>query len=146
MPGHVGQDLETALGVVKVLVLDASLDDVEGRRHDQRGRRAGDGGDEVLEPRRLVVVLQREEELLGKGRTAEQLWEIESACLDRAFGSGVRGREWTYRKRARGVSGRRPLPSSVQAEPLVLDDLDNAAATEGLGVGLALDLEDVKRQ
>lgn len=71
--GHVGQDPEAALGVVKVAVLDAGLDDVERRGDDERGRGAGNGGDEVLEPRGLVVVLQLEQVLLGKGRTAEEL-------------------------------------------------------------------------
>lgn len=78
--GHVGQDAEAALRVVKVAVLDARLDDVEGRRHDERGRGAGDGGDEVLEPRGLVVVVEVEEELLGEGGTAEELGN-KSACL-----------------------------------------------------------------
>jgi hypothetical protein len=78
--GHVGQDAEAALRVVKVAVLDARLDDVEGSRHDERGRRTGDGGDEVLEPRSLVVVVEVEEELLGEGGTTKELG-IKSACL-----------------------------------------------------------------
>lgn len=41
---------------LEVRVLDARLDDVE-RRGDRDARdRAGDGGDEVLAPRRFVVV------------------------------------------------------------------------------------------
>ena len=71
--GHVGQDAETALGVVKVLVLDTGLDDVERRRHNKRGRGTGDRGDKVLEPRGLVVVLELEEELLGESGTTEKL-------------------------------------------------------------------------
>jgi hypothetical protein len=55
--------------------------------------------------------------------------------------------EWeTYRERPGGVSGRRPAPATVQPEALVLDDLENAPATEGFRVGLALDLEDVERE
>ncbi len=54
---HVSQNAETALWVVKVTVLDTGLDDVKRSRHDERCRRTGDGGDKVLEPRRLVVVL-----------------------------------------------------------------------------------------
>jgi len=70
---HVGQDTETALGVIKIAVLDARLDDVERGRYDERCRRTGDGCDKVLEPRRLVVVLQAKEELLGECRTTEEL-------------------------------------------------------------------------
>ena len=70
---HVGQDAEAALRVVKVAVLDARLDDVEGSRYDERGRGTGDGGDEVLEPRSLVVVVEVEEELFGKGGATEKL-------------------------------------------------------------------------
>ena len=52
----------------------------------------------------------------------------------------------TYRERPRGVARRRPAPSPVQAEALVLNDLEHTAAAEGLGVGLALDLEHVERE
>lgn len=71
--GHVGQDLEAALGVVKVAVLDARLDDVQGRRHDEGGRSTADRGDKVLVPGGLVVVLKTKDELLGKGRATEEL-------------------------------------------------------------------------
>lgn len=52
----------------------------------------------------------------------------------------------TYGEGARGVARRCPAPAPVQAEALVLDDLEHAAAPEGLGVGLALDLEHVEGQ
>lgn len=52
----------------------------------------------------------------------------------------------TYRKRPRGIARRRPAPTPVQPEALVLDDPEHTTAAEGLGVGLALDLEHVKRQ
>lgn len=71
--GHVGQDAEAALGVVKVLVLNAGLDDVERCRHNERGRGTGNRGDKVLEPGGLVVVLELEEELLGESGTTEKL-------------------------------------------------------------------------
>lgn len=71
--GHVGQNPEAALRVVEVPVLDTGLDDVQRRRDDERGRRTGDGGDEVLEPRGLVVVLELEEIFLGEGRATEEL-------------------------------------------------------------------------
>jgi hypothetical protein len=56
------------------------------------------------------------------------------------------GREATYGERARCIARRGPAPAAVQAEALVLDDLKDAAAAEGLGVGLALDLEHVERE
>lgn len=52
----------------------------------------------------------------------------------------------THRERSGGVSRRRPAPSAVEAEPFILDDRQHTAAAEGLGVGLALDLEDVERE
>lgn len=120
--GHVGQDAETALGVLKVAVLNTGLDDIEGSGDDEGGRGTGDGGDKVLEPGGLVVVIELEEELLGKGRTTEQ-----------GEGTG-------------GVAGGGPSPAAVQAETLVGDDLEDTTAAEGLGVGLTLDLEDVQGQ
>lgn len=50
----------------------------------------------------------------------------------------------TYREGARSVTGGSPAPSSVQAEALVGDDLEDTTAAEGLGVGLSLDLQDVQ--
>lgn len=70
---HVGQDAETALRVVEVAVLYAGLDNVEGSRDNQRGGGTGNRGDKVLEPGGLVVVLELEQELLGKSRTTEEL-------------------------------------------------------------------------
>ena len=73
MLGHVGQNAETALGVLKVSVLDTGLDDIERGGDDQRRRGTGDGGDEVLEPRRLVVVAKGEEVFLCESGTTEEL-------------------------------------------------------------------------
>ena len=53
---------------------------------------------------------------------------------------------WTYRERTRRVTGCCPAPATVQAEALVGDDPEQTASTESLGVGLALDLENVERQ
>jgi len=71
--GHVSQDAEAALGVLKVAVLNAGLDDVEWCRHDQRRGSTRDGGNKVLEPGGLVVVLEAEKELLGECGTTEEL-------------------------------------------------------------------------
>lgn len=74
--GHVGQDSEATLGVVKVAVLDSGLDDIERSGDDKRGRGTSNRGNEVLEPAGLVVVLEVEEVLLGKGRTTKQLVQV----------------------------------------------------------------------
>jgi hypothetical protein len=79
VPGHLGENPDTALGVVEVLVLDTGLDDIERSRHDQRGRGTGNGGDEVLEPGRLVVVLETEDVLLCKCGTTEKLVKLAEA-------------------------------------------------------------------
>lgn len=71
MLGHVGENAETALGVLKVAVLDAGLDDVERGRDNERRRGTSDGGDKVLEPSGLVVVLEPKHELLGESGTTE---------------------------------------------------------------------------
>lgn len=71
--GHVGKNSETTLGVVKVSVLNSSLDDIERRGDDKRGRGTSNGSNKVLEPGGLVVVFQVEDVLLGECRTTEQL-------------------------------------------------------------------------
>lgn len=71
--GHVGENSEPALGVFEVAVLNTGLDDVQRGRNNQRSRSTCNRGNEVLEPRGLVVVFETEHELLGKGRATEQL-------------------------------------------------------------------------
>lgn len=73
MLSHVAQDSEPTFRVVEVSVLDSGLDDIERGRDDERGRGTSNGGNEVLEPGGLVVVLEVEEELLGKSGTTEKL-------------------------------------------------------------------------
>lgn len=146
--GHVGQNPEAALGVVKVTVLDTGLDDVERRGDDERGRRAGDGGDEVLEPGGLVVVLEVEEVLLGESRASEELRNgslsvlILDGCCELLSG----WRMGAYGERSGGVASGGPSPASVQAKALVGNNLEDATAAEGLGVRLALDLEHIEGQ
>lgn len=53
---HLRHDLEAALGVVEVAVLDTGLDHVQGSGDDKGGASTGDGSDEVLAPGGLVVV------------------------------------------------------------------------------------------
>lgn len=117
---HVLDDLNTALRVLEVAVLDTGLDDIERRRDNQRGRGTRNRSDKVLQPSRLVVILKSVQVSLGERRTSEE------------------------RERSRRITRGGPAPAPVQPEALVLDDADDAAAAEGLGVCLALDLEDVE--
>ena len=78
---HAPHDPKPGLGVLEVLVLDARLDDVERRGHDERGRRAADGRDEVLCPRGAVVVAQLEEVFFGEGGAAEELYDRENVSV-----------------------------------------------------------------
>lgn len=68
-----------------------------------------------------------------------------SYVVSKARNGGGRG-EKTYSKGTGGVAGSSPAPAAVQAETLVAHNADDTTATEGLGVRLALDLEDVERQ
>lgn len=102
--GHVAQNSEAALGVVKVAVLDSRLDDIEGGGNDERGRGTGNGSNEVLEPSRLVVVLEVEEPLLGKGRTTKQ--------LPRVSKTHIRGSQWALTAKEPGA-----LRAAVQPQP-----------------------------
>lgn len=52
----------------------------------------------------------------------------------------------TYGERARGIASSRPTPATIETETLVTDNLENATALKGLGVRLALDLQDIERQ
>jgi len=70
---HVGNNTETGLGVLEVAVLDTGLDHVERGGHNQGGTGTGNGGNEVLAPGGLVVVLQAVDVLLGKSRSTEKL-------------------------------------------------------------------------
>lgn len=140
--GHVGNDSESRLGVLEVAVLNTGLDHVQGSRDNQRGTGTADGSDEVLGPRGLVVVLQAVDVLLGKGRSTEE--------LEYKLANGILGLERdaidTYSERARGITGGSPAGTAVKTHTLIRDDLEQATATEGLGVGLTLNLQDIQRE
>lgn len=55
-------------------------------------------------------------------------------------------KETTNRERSRSVPGRGPAPSSIQSKPFIGNDLEEPTTPEGIGVRLALDLEDVERK
>ena len=73
MLGHVRDNPETALGVLEVPVLDAGLNDIEGRGDDEGCAGTGDRSDEVLPPGSGVVVGELVEIFLGRGRTTKEL-------------------------------------------------------------------------
>ena len=70
---HVGNNPETTLGVLEILVLDSGLDNVEGSRDNKRSTGTGDRGDKVLAPGSRVIVGKFVEILLSRRRTTKQL-------------------------------------------------------------------------
>ena len=70
---HVLNDLESTLWVVKVLVLNAGLDDIERSGNYERSGCTSNRSNEVLEPRGFVIVFQSEEVTLGECRSTEKL-------------------------------------------------------------------------
>jgi len=52
----------------------------------------------------------------------------------------------TYSEGSGGVTGGSPASTTVKTHTLVGDNLEEATATEGLGVSLALNLEDIQRK
>lgn len=72
---HVGNDPEAALGVVKIPVLDSSLDNVERGRDDKGSTGTSNGCDKVLAPCGAVVVGQLVEIFFRRSRSTEQLFK-----------------------------------------------------------------------
>ena len=72
MSEHAANNASTRLFDPEVPALNTSLDDVQGRRDDKRGRGAGTRSDKVLEPGGRVVVFEGEQVLLGCGKTTEE--------------------------------------------------------------------------
>lgn len=135
---HIRDDPETALWVLKVLVLDTSLDDVERGRNNQRRRSTSNGGDEVLAPSGGVIVAEAEG-LFSECRTSEKLYGGSVLAL---LTTRVKGN--TNRKTSRGVPGGSPAPPAIQSKPFIGNNLEQPTAAEGLGVGLALNLENIE--
>ena len=108
--------------LVKGLVLNARLDHV-GRRRDADARHGTPNArHEVLKESRLGVILEPENAALDQRGAAKE------------------------RERSRHVAGDRPLPAAVERKALLRDELHQAPAGQDLGVGLALDLENVQRE
>lgn len=51
-----------------------------------------------------------------------------------------------YSEGTGGVTGSGPTGTTVQTHTLVLDNLEQTTAAEGLGVSLTLNLQDVQRE
>lgn len=143
MLSHVGKNPEAAFGVFKVPVLDTGLDDIERGGDDEGGRGTGNRGNEVLEPRGRVVILEGKEVFLGKGRATEELRRNPVVSSHQQVKSP---RVQTYSERSRRVTGSSPAPATVKAEALVLDNPEDTTSPEGLGVCLALNLENIERE
>lgn len=152
---------------LKVLVLDARLDDVE-RLRDGNGRdlsreareegqpqsrrqvneggsgrathRARDRGDKVLVPRRAAVVLETKDVLLRERRATKELRADGQIGSARRLTRDARAeveRQSTHSERAGRVARGGPRRAAVEREALVADDLDKAARAECLRVGPA---------
>ena len=119
---HLRDNLEARLGVLEVAVLNTGLDHVQRSGDNQGGTGTADGGDKVLAPAGGVVVAQFVDVLLGEGGTTEES------------------------ERARGVTGGSPASAAVKTHTLISDNLEKATATEGLGVGLTLNLQHIERE
>jgi hypothetical protein len=119
---HILNNLKSTLRVIEIAVLDSRLNHIERGADKQTRRGTANRRNEVLKPRRLVIVLELEQVTLGERRSSEQ-------C-----------------EGARRVAGGRPLPATIETKAFVADDGDDAAATEGFGVGLTLNFEDVERE
>lgn len=78
--GHVGDDAETGLLGLEVLVLNTSLDNIERSGDDERGGGTADGGNEVLTPAGRVVIVQLVDILLGESRTTEELGGLSTSA------------------------------------------------------------------
>lgn len=56
------------------------------------------------------------------------------------------GRKGAYRERSRSVTGSSPASATVKSHTLIRDDLEQTTATEGFGVCLALNLQNIERE
>lgn len=121
MSRHHSNNLDTRLLNFEVLVLYPGLDDIQRRRHNKRRRRSRRRGHKILAPGCLVVVFQLEEILLRGGRATKQ------------------------REGARRIACCCPPPAAIQSKTLIGDDAEHASSAESFRVGLAFDLEDIKR-
>ena len=142
---HISDNLESAFRIFKVSVLNAGLDDIQGCGYEKWCWRSGDRGDEVLEPRCWVIVVQFVEIFLCKGRSSEKL-ELALAQVRLI----TRIAEWlrpclTYSEGSRGISGCGPTRATIETHSFIGHDSKDASASKRFGIRLALDFEYVQR-
>lgn len=118
---HAGHDSETRLRVLEVSVLNSGLDNVKGSGDNQAGRCTGDGGDKVLAPGSLVIILKLEQFFFGPSRSAKE------------------------RERTGGISSGRPPGSTIETESFIGNNAKEASRSESFRVRLPLDLEYIER-
>ena len=119
---HVLDNSNAAYLGFKVGILDSGLDDIERSSYSDGSDRAADGGEEVLGPSGIAVVLEAKDVFLGESGSSEE-------C-----------------ERAGSVSSSGPAPTSVQVDIFVGQDTQEAARSERFRVGLTLDLEHIQWQ
>ncbi|KAI3483170.1 hypothetical protein L1887_53950 [Cichorium endivia] len=119
---HVLDDGHAADLGFEVGVLDARLYDVEGGSDGDGCDGTADGSKEVLRPCSVVVVLEAKDVFLCEGGSTEE------------------------RKGAGGVTCSGPAPTTVEVDVLVGKNAQESSRSEGLRVGLTLDLEHIQRQ
>lgn len=70
---HASNNLETTFGVLKITILDSSLDHVQRSGNNQWCGRTSNRSNEVLEPGCFVVIIQTEEISLRESRSTKKL-------------------------------------------------------------------------
>ena len=73
---HLSDNGHSSNRVLEVGLLDSSLDDIKRSSNGDGSDGSSDGGDEVLGEGSLRVVGEVEEELLGHGRSSEELVDV----------------------------------------------------------------------
>lgn len=145
MLDHILDNLESTFRIFKVSILNARLDDIQGGGYEKWCWRSGDRGNEVLEPRCWVIVVQLIEIFLRKGRSSEKL--LLGLAQVRPI---TRMAEWlnlclTYSEGSGGISGCGPTRATVETHSLIGHDSKDASASKCFGIRLTLDFEYVQR-
>lgn len=142
---HISDNLEAAFRIFKVSVLNAGLDNIQGRGYEKWCWRSDDRSDEVLEPRCWVIVVQFVEIFLCKGRSSEKL--IFGLAQVRLITKIV---EWlrldlTYSEGSRGISGCGPTGATIETHSFIGHDSKDASTSKCFRIRLALYFEYVQR-
>lgn len=104
---HFSDNLEPALGVLKVPVLDARLDDVQRGRNHQGRRGTGNRGNKVLSPSGLAIV-RNSQRLLSESAAPKELQRVVSKTSERHAKNAV---VYKIPQRIRGYCEQPSMPS-----------------------------------